>query len=235
MKNILDAVKVVTLLALSFLLVAVGIAALQFRDTLKETQKTAEEIKGLAGDLRETVKAADVKGLAEKVQGVLASAKTTVETADKVLKETKGTVEDARKLITADNGLKGTIQNANGILLQWGIASDALAQSSLKHQQSLDLFVTNTNQTTERINKILEDLRPAIQDFAKTADNAAKLTGDPNIPQGLEKLNSTIGHLDGTAAAVEIRVKQMLKPGNLVVNALKTILGLGGSAAQIVK
>ena len=235
MQRLIDIAKVIALVVLAFFLFSLGIACLQLRTTLQETERTVEEVKGLASDLRETVKAADVKGTVEKVNTLLASAKTTAETADSVLKEAKGTIADVRTLVTADNGLKGTIQNANGILVQWGIASDALAQSSIKHQQSLDTFVTNTNQTTERINKILEDLRPAVQDFAKTADNAAKLTADPNIPQTLEYIKNTAGHLDGTSDAVEKRVKQMLKPGNFIVNVIKTLLGMGGSAAQIVK
>lgn len=224
-RTLLDILKAVALLCVCFLCIAGGFALLQVHASVAAIQS---EVQTTAGAARKFIASAD-----QLVQ----TADDRLKEVEKTQKELDGLLADSRRLLTDTKGpsVFGTIQNVNSVLLQVGLITDRAEEASRNQAEYWENLNREALRSVGLFNQTLEELQPTLKSLATTAESASRVVGDPNIPLMLKNMGKTSGSIASAADSVDQKVKQLLKPGNLIVSIFKTLLGLGGSAAQIVK
>jgi hypothetical protein len=100
---------------------------------------------------------------------------------DRVASETEAVLADAQKR------MDGTSQNLNAVLIQWGLASDALRRAAITQTAYGDQIARNTRTLTVSASKVVEDLDVAVRTLNDTIGDIKSTT----IPA----LNGAVGGL----------------------------------------
>jgi ABC-type transporter Mla subunit MlaD len=152
-----------------------------------------------------------------------------------------GTARDAIGDIDADaKAARTPIDNAGTVLSTF---NDAIGDQNTHLMSLEDQGTLALTQLTTAIT----DLQPVLTNAAQAAAAGVNLANDPNLKQGLARLNTAIGtandvlgNLDKAAASgdrsmemIEAKIREALKPASLAKTLLERALGVAGPAAQI--
>jgi ABC-type transporter Mla subunit MlaD len=239
MDKALKLMKVLVLAALFFALAALGVLLVQAHGTIKHVDELAvagvqlvQTARDRTAQLDSTLQKADA--VLESANTAIKSADTSLRTADTVLQSANTVVKnlDDRTKVVSDNinrllvgegmderSVQGVLANANGVLVQLGLAADLWREAS---QEQKDYWSKNS----EEFRKVLEEAQTTLRATRETVEGVKPIVSN---------LNDSTGEVKGMLKEVHVRLTQTLKPGNFVWGLIKSLLGLGGSAAQIVK
>ncbi|MGA9883572.1 MAG: hypothetical protein WBQ34_07630 [Candidatus Acidiferrales bacterium] len=159
---------------------------------------------------------------------------------DQTSRELNKTVADAHDLlIHTDESLNG--RDGRGGTLP--AASALLAEQRIQ----LDMIEARTNLALDDLDAAEKQAQPILASLDETARSAAQTAGNPGIAESLQRLDLALAESDATlvnlqaisasgnrdAAMIEIRLRQALKPANLLKSALLHAVGIAGPAAQV--
>lgn len=171
----------------------------------------------------------DLSGIAKTANSAMGAEVGRINASTLELQKTEAS---ARLLIVRTNESLNGGPNVPGLLPQ--------ATTALSSANSLSIG------TLGRVDRLADQLEPAITDLRRSSASLADVAGDPNIPVTLAKIRETtentdraMGQLadivtDGRQVADKAR-ETYLKPVNLWWGLVRTLLPLAGSAAQVVK
>lgn len=132
------------------------------------------------------------------------------------LAEVRSVAAESRKMITSDAGLKGTLQNVNGVLIQVGIAADQVAQTSIVQKEHWE---ATARQTTL-----------AMADLRRTVNNLDQSVNRELVPQ----MNATLRAAEtSTTTLTQESVKSLARLTDEAVPAVKSFAQAGEQANRI--
>lgn len=210
--KVLDAFKIVTLLAATFALMAVGFAGLELKMTFLKLQSLTDQSQLMVQDARTSV-----RNTSQMINANLIHMDLILGRAE-VLSRSQ---EDYWKMVSKKTEL--TLDNANTVLAN-------LATTT----RDLD---SNLKEVTQTTNETLKQVQPVLQETTKAIQSTNLLISDPavketlkNVDQGTAQIAATATNVNKTTQDIQEKVHKILHPSwasrisSWVTSAAKTAI-----------
>jgi hypothetical protein len=206
--------KIVLLVALSFMCVSISVLALQLRQSTRVIEKQSVEsiqhINQLVVELQKDSK--DIKEMTNATMFQISDAAHVF--ADTGRKQSKYWDELGRESVR-------TLENTNKVL-----------EDLDKTTRNLD---ASSGQALVDLSASLQESRRTLEAATAAINSTNNIIQDKNITNILQSMNSSMVHVDSSLANVDKAVARMTKPQSLLKALVSKALGMAAQVATILK